>query len=133
MRPLACRPLTTSFRISCARQTLHSRITIRSLQSSSVLLSQNKNTFADTLLLPKTSFPLWADPAQREEPYRNKTTEELYRWQVSDFLDICAIKFLCCDQWKNREDRPTFILHDGPPYANGSLHCGEFLIKQQCL
>ncbi|KAF8595528.1 isoleucyl-tRNA synthetase [Ceratobasidium sp. AG-I] len=113
MRSLsASRPLATVFRISCARQTIHSRISIRSLQSSATLLGQNKNTFANTLLLPKTSFPLWADPARREEPYRNRTTEELYHWQ-----------------WKNREDKQTFILHDGPPYANGSLHCGHALNK----
>ncbi|KAH7345675.1 isoleucyl-tRNA synthetase [Rhizoctonia solani] len=74
--------------------------------------TSNNNTFANTLLLPKTSFPLWADPAQREVPYRQRTTEELYEWQ-----------------WKNRDQAQTFILHDGPPYANGSLHCGHALNK----
>ncbi|KAG8693855.1 isoleucine-tRNA ligase [Ceratobasidium sp. 394] len=57
-------------------------------------------------------FPLWADPSQRETPYRRKTTEELYKWQ-----------------WENRAGNETFVLHDGPPYANGSLHCGHALNK----
>lgn len=37
---------------------------------------------------------------------------ELYKWQEKEF--------------KNKE---SFILHDGPPYANGSLHMGHFLNK----
>lgn len=113
MRSLSgCRPLSTIFRVTRARHALHPSVSLRYLNYSATLLAQNQNAFANTLLLPKTSFPLWADPAQREEPYRNRTTEELYHWQ-----------------WKNREDRPTFILHDGPPYANGSLHCGHALNK----
>ncbi|CAE6460788.1 unnamed protein product [Rhizoctonia solani] len=72
----------------------------------------NRNSFANTLLLPKTHFPLWAEPAQREAPYRKKTTTDLYKWQ-----------------WNNGDQAQTFILHDGPPYANGSLHCGHALNK----
>lgn len=39
--------------------------------------------YSDTLLLPKTSFPLRTSGAKREEIYRKKTTEDLYKWQVS--------------------------------------------------
>lgn len=67
---------------------------------------QPSNPFRDTLLLPKTDFPLRADAANREKLFRGRTTEDLYRWQ-----------------WRQK-DRPLFVLHDGPPYANGHLHIG---------
>ncbi|KAF5350978.1 hypothetical protein D9756_008391 [Leucocoprinus leucothites] len=67
--------------------------------------------YSKTLQLPKTSFPLWTDPSKGEEPFRKRTTEELYRWQ-----------------WKNKPGR-IFVLHDGPPYANGDLHMGHALNK----
>ncbi|KAI5996433.1 tRNA synthetases class I-domain-containing protein [Pisolithus orientalis] len=67
--------------------------------------------FSKTLLLPKTSFPLWPDPSKTELPFRKKTCDDLYRWQV-------------------RHGRgPLFVLHDGPPYANGHLHIGHALNK----
>ncbi|ELU44360.1 isoleucyl-tRNA synthetase [Rhizoctonia solani AG-1 IA] len=97
-------PLLATLRIACARcrldlcRNLYSSARFNSTQAS------GKNSFANTLLLPKTSFPLWAEPSQREVPYRKKTTADLYEWQ-------------------NRDQAQTFVLHDGPPYANGSLHC----------
>jgi hypothetical protein len=36
-------------------------------------------------------------------------------------------------QWKNREGAPLFVLHDGPPYANGDLHMGWSRIALFCL
>lgn len=93
MRSLSgCRPLSTIFRVARARHALHPSVSLRYLNYSATLLAQNQNAFANTLLLPKTSFPLWADPAQREEPYRNRTTEELYHWQVSGALKFCAAR-----------------------------------------
>ncbi|KAF8219688.1 isoleucyl-tRNA synthetase [Tricholoma matsutake] len=68
--------------------------------------------FSNTLLLPKTSFPLWADPSKREVPFQKRTCEDLY-----------------LDQWENRQDASLFVLHDGPPYANGDLHMGHALNK----
>jgi hypothetical protein len=38
--------------------------------------------YSKTLLLPKTSFPLWSDPQKREAQFRKGTCDELYRWQV---------------------------------------------------
>ncbi|KXN89152.1 Isoleucine--tRNA ligase [Leucoagaricus sp. SymC.cos] len=67
--------------------------------------------YSKSLLLPKTSFPLWTNPYKGEEPFRRRTTEELYRWQ-----------------WKNKPGR-LFVFHDGPPYANGDLHMGHALNK----
>ncbi|KAG6887858.1 hypothetical protein C0992_010462 [Termitomyces sp. T32_za158] len=70
-----------------------------------------KNAYKGTLLLPKTSFPLWANPSQSELPFRERTGEKLYRWQ-----------------WENAKG-PLFVFHDGPPYANGNLHMGHALNK----
>jgi isoleucyl-tRNA synthetase len=65
-----------------------------------------------TLLLPKTTFPIRpsGDPARHAALLRKSTTE-LYSAQ------------------SQRADRSTFILHDGPPYANGELHMGHALNK----
>ncbi|KAF8646469.1 hypothetical protein AX16_007205 [Volvariella volvacea WC 439] len=71
----------------------------------------DSKAYSKTLRLPKTTFPLWSIPSKSEVPYQEKTCEELYRWQ-----------------WKNARG-PLFVLHDGPPYANGSLHMGHALNK----
>ncbi|KAG0359788.1 hypothetical protein BG005_000154 [Podila minutissima] len=67
--------------------------------------------YSSTLLLPKTEFPLRADPANREAAFRKRCTTDYYSWQ--------------------RENNPgdLFVLHDGPPYANGHLHLGHALNK----
>ncbi|KAG6909906.1 hypothetical protein DXG01_014426 [Tephrocybe rancida] len=70
-----------------------------------------KNVYTSTLLLPKTSFPLWANPSQSEVPFQERTGESLYRWQS-----------------KNAKG-PLWVFHDGPPYANGNLHMGHALNK----
>ncbi|KAG8758951.1 isoleucine-tRNA ligase [Ceratobasidium sp. 428] len=106
------RPLLATLRIARACYNVSPPGYTRRLSVSTCQRKQDKNTFAETLLLPKTSFPLWADPLRREAPYRSKTTEELYKWQ-----------------WESRAGNETFVLHDGPPYANGSLHCGHALNK----
>ncbi|KAL4073583.1 tRNA synthetases class I-domain-containing protein [Scleroderma citrinum] len=80
----------------------------RSLSSSSREPKLDPKAFSKTLLLPKTSFPLWTDPSKTEVPFRRKTCDELYQWQASS---------------------PLFVLHDGPPYANGHLHMGHALNK----
>ncbi|KAG6854411.1 hypothetical protein C0991_006953 [Blastosporella zonata] len=71
----------------------------------------DKNIYTKTLLLPKTTFPLWADPSKSEVPFQERTGERLYRWQ-----------------WKNATG-PLWVFHDGPPYANGNLHMGHALNK----
>ncbi|KAG2137399.1 tRNA synthetases class I-domain-containing protein [Suillus bovinus] len=73
--------------------------------------STDLKAYSKTLLLPKTSFPLWADSAKSESLYKKKTCEELYRWQAQNV------------------HRPLFVLLDGPPYANGHLHMGHALNK----
>jgi isoleucyl-tRNA synthetase len=69
--------------------------------------------YRKTLNLPKTSFSMRAKLPQREP-------EMLKHW---DEIGLYAkIR-------KNREGAPRFILHDGPPYANGSIHVGTALNK----
>ncbi|KAF9126533.1 hypothetical protein BGW39_006553 [Mortierella sp. 14UC] len=67
--------------------------------------------YAPTLLLPKTDFPLRADAAVREHRFRQRATTDLYTWQ------------------RENNGGELFVLHDGPPYANGHLHLGHALNK----
>ena len=66
-----------------------------------------------TLNLPKTEFPMKASLPKREP-------EMLRRWEAMDLYGQI--------RWQGRE-RPRFILHDGPPYANGHIHLGHALNK----
>src|SRR4026207_243377 len=66
-----------------------------------------------TVNLPKTSFSQKANLTQREP-------ERLARWnQMGLYEQIC----------KARAGRPTFLLHDGPPYANADIHIGTAMNK----
>lgn len=77
--------------------------------------NQNPATmdYRSTLNLPQTQFPMKADLV-RKEP------EVLKKWE-SEKIYASLLK-------KNGE-KPKFILHDGPPYANGSIHFGHILNK----
>lgn len=66
-----------------------------------------------TLNLPKTDFPMRASLPQREP-------EILKTWEAND-----QYKQLM----KHNEGKPMFLLHDGPPYANGDAHIGHALNK----
>lgn len=68
-------------------------------------------TYKDTIFLPKTDFPMKANLAIRE-------VEILKRWQDMNLYQTQRDLF---------KDRPLFILHDGPPYANGNIHIGHAL------
>ena len=69
--------------------------------------------YKQTLNLPKTAFPMRGNLAQREP-------EMLKRWQQMD---------LYATQREWAAGRPKFILHDGPPYANGDIHIGHAVNK----
>ena len=69
--------------------------------------------YKDTLNLPKTAFPMKASLAQRE-PLRLK------QWQAMGLYEKIRETFA---------GQPKFILHDGPPYANGDLHLGHAVNK----
>ena len=67
----------------------------------------------DTLNLPRTDFPMKADLPRREPKI-------LEQW---DRMDLYAALR------RARAGRPRFVLHDGPPYANGHIHLGQALNK----
>lgn len=69
--------------------------------------------FKNTLNLPKTEFPMRGDLAKREPAH-------FARWDSEKLY----FKLL-----ENRAAADTFLLHDGPPYANGNIHMGHALNK----
>lgn len=69
--------------------------------------------YKSTLNLPQTGFPMKASLAQREP-------QMLAHWQKIDLYGLIR---------KASRGRPRFILHDGPPYANGALHLGHAVNK----
>ena len=69
--------------------------------------------YSRTLYLPKTDFPMRAGLPQKEP-------EILARW---------ARENLYAELRQSGKGRPKFVLHDGPPYANGNVHIGTALNK----
>lgn len=69
--------------------------------------------YKNTLNLPETGFPMRGDLAKREP-------QMLERWYKESLYQ--AIR-------KAKSGKKTFILHDGPPYANGSIHIGHSVNK----
>src|ERR1044071_7300397 len=85
-------------------------------------MSQN---YKDTLNLPRTEFPMKANLAAREP-------EMLRAWEETRLYQQIQ---------KSREGRELFLLHDGPPFANGDVHMGtalnkilkDFVVKSQTM
>jgi len=71
------------------------------------------DTIKQTLNLPRTSFSMKAKLAQKEP-------EIIRKWEESGLYQKIQAQGL---------ERPAFILHDGPPYANGNIHLGTALNK----
>jgi len=69
--------------------------------------------YSETLFLPRTDFPMRAGLPQKEP-------ELLARWRSLDLYGRLRAA---------AEGRPRFVLHDGPPYANGNVHIGTALNK----
>ena len=69
--------------------------------------------YKDTIFLPKTSFPMRAGLPKREP-------EILAEWEKIGLEQRIR---------SDRKGKEKFILHDGPPYANGHLHMGHALNK----
>jgi isoleucyl-tRNA synthetase len=76
-------------------------------------MSEKKMDWKDTLNLPRTDFPMKAQLSQKEP-------ETLKKWQAAAIYE----KIL-----ENRDPQKAYILHDGPPYANGNIHLGTALNK----
>ena len=69
--------------------------------------------YSKTLYLPQTEFPMRAGLPQKEP-------ELLARWKAMDLYGKLR---------ETSAGRPKFVLHDGPPYANGNIHIGHALNK----
>jgi len=76
-------------------------------------MSDAPRDYSETLFLPKTDFPMRAGLPQKEP-------EILARWQKLDIYGKLRAA---------SSGRRKFILHDGPPYANGNIHIGHALNK----
>lgn len=69
--------------------------------------------YKDTLHLPKTDFEMRGNLTKKQGPI-------LEKWETMNLYQEMLTK---------HEGEPTFVLHDGPPYANGSIHIGHALNK----
>ncbi|RSK53165.1 isoleucine--tRNA ligase [Bacillus canaveralius] len=69
--------------------------------------------YKDTLLMPKTEFPMRGNLPNREPEIQE-------HWQEVDIYKQVQ---------ERTKGRPMFVLHDGPPYANGDIHMGHALNK----
>src|SRR5688500_1201946 len=70
-------------------------------------------SYKETLQLPKTAFPMKADLVAREPAMPEGWEKENLYGQIQ----------------AARQDAPLFVLHDGPPFANGDVHMGTALNK----
>ena len=69
--------------------------------------------YNQTIHLPQTDFPMRAGLPKREPELMNG------KWEVETYHKLM----------KRNEGKPRFVLHDGPPYANGHIHIGTALNK----
>ncbi len=69
-------------------------------------------TWQSTLHLPRSTLPPKQASKLDQQAYLKRCTLDLYQ-----------------SQWQTRKDKPEFVLHDGPPFANGPLHIGHALNK----
>ncbi len=76
-------------------------------------MSDDKQSYKQTLNLPETAFPMKANLAQREPEF-------LAKWREQNLYQVIR---------DARAGRVKFVLHDGPPYANGEIHIGHAVNK----
>src|SRR5579863_9628531 len=76
-------------------------------------MPEARSDWSATVRLPKTEFPMKGDLAKREP-------ELLRVWADAGLYERLQ---------ERQKGRPAFVLHDGPPYANGHIHIGHALNK----
>ncbi len=76
-------------------------------------MEQKPKSYKDTVFLPSTPFPMKGNLPQREP-------EWLKEWEKENLYSLIR---------KKSVNLPKYILHDGPPYANGNIHIGHALNK----
>src|SRR5256714_540991 len=95
------------------------------VRSRTALGAMAEKNYKDTLNLPRTDFPMKANLATREPELLKKWDETRLYQQIQ----------------AARKDRELFVLHDGPPFANGDVHMGtalnkilnDFVVKSQTM
>ncbi len=82
---------------------------------SAARMSNPAKSYKDTIFLPDTTFPMRGDLTTKE-PAR------LEQWEASKLYERITAR-------RKAQGAPSFILHDGPPFANGDVHMGTALNK----
>lgn len=75
------------------------------------MVLEKGSAYQGTLQLPKTDFPMRGNLPKREPKMAARWKEEGY------YEKLMALG--------REQKRPTFVLHDGPPYANGNIQIGR--------
>ena len=78
-------------------------------------MSENTVNYKETICLPQTTFPMKGNLV-------NKEPERLQGWEESKIYDRILAK-------RREAGAPRFVMHDGPPFANGDVHMGTALNK----
>ncbi len=78
-------------------------------------MSEEKRSYKESIYLPETSFPMRGDLTQREP-------ERLRKWETGKLYERIIAR-------REKQGAPRFVLHDGPPFANGDVHMGTALNK----
>lgn len=78
-------------------------------------MSEAAPNYKDTLTLPQTTFPMRGDLVDNEP-------KRLARWETEGLYEKILAR-------RRAQQAPEFILHDGPPFANGDVHMGTALNK----
>jgi len=92
---------------------LRATLSYERLPNERLLMRGIKMDYRNTLNLPKTDFPMRANLARREP----------------EFLKIWETRGIYGKLIRQAKERTKYILHDGPPYANGNIHIGTALNK----
>ena len=102
--------------IDCVSSPKFSPNLIQGVRNGLQLNAKNKSSYTSTVILPKTTFPQRVEGVKRIELDENvigsKEYQRFYYWQKEKLTD-----------------RPQYVLHDGPPYANGDPHIGHAVNK----
>uniref|UniRef100_A0A0D9VLS1 isoleucine--tRNA ligase n=2 Tax=Leersia perrieri TaxID=77586 RepID=A0A0D9VLS1_9ORYZ len=109
-RPLCSEPTSEPFAASTSKR--RSRGPVMAAKKAAQGAKQEEGKYKHTVDLPKTSFGLRANSIMREPELQKLWEENQVLKRVSE-----------------RNTGATFVLHDGPPYANGDLHMGHALNK----
>jgi len=111
-KPAAAKSKPKAARLARKRETPKPQSLVARLEAHALKVQTGRD-WSETLFLPKTDFPMKAGLPEREP-------ELLKRWERLGLYERLRAE---------ARGRELFILHDGPPYANGSIHIGTGLNK----